>query len=163
MSWTDFYRRRDAINLVLTQARKNPGAALAFDALPAVTEIFADREDLALALHYKWSQILLGRIAAAQLEAGQNPRIDNVEAVASAWRTATRLHPELRALLDEHANTAGAVFTAEQRAEQRMLALAAGLAEVGEPTEEITRIGAAFQALIRSGEPAPARRLAASS
>jgi len=163
MSWTDFYRRRDAIELVLAEARNNPGAGLPFDALPAVTEIFTDREDLALALQYKWSQILLGRIAAAQLEAGQDPRIDHVEAVSMAWRTASRLHPELRALLDEHTAEAGPVFQAEQLAEQRMLALAAGLAEIGEPTEEINRIGAAFQALIRTGEPAPARRLAASS
>jgi hypothetical protein len=163
MSWTDFYRRRDAIELVLAEARKNQGAGLPFDELPAVTEIFTDRAELALALQYKWSQILLGRIAAAQLEAGQNPRIDNVEVVAIAWRTATTLHPELRTLLDEHAAEAGEVFRAEQRAEQRMLALAAGLAEAGEPTGQITRIGAAFLALIRSGAPRPARRLAASS
>jgi hypothetical protein len=66
--------------------------------------------------------------------------------------------PELRALLDAYAADAGPVFRAELAAEQWMLALAAGLAEVGEPAEETARIGAAFLALIRSGPRQPARR-----
>jgi hypothetical protein len=161
MSWTDFYRRRDAIELVLDRARENRRAGLPFEDLPAVADVFTDREDLALALQYKWSQILLGRIAAAQLEADRTPHADHVEAVASAWRTAAATNPELRALLDAYEG--GPAFRAEQQAEQRMLAFAAGLAEVGEPTEETARIGAAFQALIRSGEQRPTRRRLATS
>jgi hypothetical protein len=163
MSWTDFYRRRDTIELVLDRARDNREAGMPFDELPAVTEIFTDREDLALALQYKWSQILLGRIAAAQLEADKTAHIDNVEAVTQAWRSASKTNPELRALLDAYADEGGPAFQRAQAREQRMLALAAGLAELREPLEERTRIGAAFQALLRSGERQKTPRLATSS
>jgi hypothetical protein len=150
MSWEDFYRRRDAIALVLAHARHHRGSGLPFAELAAVATVFADREELALALQYKWSQLLMGRIAVALADAGRAQDVDHVEAVAAAWRTTATRHPELRDLLAGYTPDGGDVFQACLRAEQRMVALAAGLAEPGEPADETARIGAAFLALIRS-------------
>lgn len=160
MSWADYYERRDAIDLVLAHAERHPGTGLPFDGLDAVRAVFADREELALALQYKWSQVLMGRLGVALAQAEQTPDVDHVEAVAAAWRTAARKQPALRDLLDTHAAdaAAGQAFHEAQRAEQRMIAYAAGLAEVGEPAEESARIGAAFLALVRGTPARPTRR-----
>lgn len=149
MSWGDYYQRRDAIDRVL--------AHVGHDAhLPdVVPDMFDGREELALALQYRWSQALNGRIAVALVDTEHQPDSDHLESVASAWRATARLHPELRALLDDYAPEAGATFREAQRAEQRMLALAAGLADAHEPRDEITRIGAAFLALIRETREGP--------
>jgi hypothetical protein len=150
MSWEDFYRRRDAIALVLAHARHHKGTGLPFDDIEAVRSTFADREELALALQYKWSQLLMGRIAVALADAGRTEDVDHVEAIATAWRTTASSHPELRDLLDAYLPDGGEVFQTCLRAEQRMVALAAGLAEPGEPADAAARIGAAFLALIRT-------------
>jgi hypothetical protein len=152
MSWANYYQRRDAIDRVLAQ-----GADLPMHD-EAVRAVFADRESLALALQYKWSQILMGHIAAALVDADRTPDIDQVEAVAAAWRTAARRQPALRALLDGHAADAGEEFRSALRAEQRMLAFAAGLAEPTEPANETARIGAAFLALVQSTPRQPVNR-----
>lgn len=149
MSWTDFYQRRDAIDQVLRQAGRNPGRGLPFAELPEVTKHFASKEDLALALQYKWSQLLLGRIGVALADAEKSPDVDHVAAVAAAWRRTAADNPVLRELLDDYVGEAGETFLASVRAEQRMVALAAGLAEDGESPDEIARIGAAFLALVR--------------
>lgn len=154
MGWDDFYRRRDAINSVLAQARRSDrgteGADLPFGELDdEMRAVFADREDLALALQYKWSQALLGRVAVALSDAERALDSDHVEAVATAWRTTATKEPELRALLDGYVKDAGPEFRAALRAEQRMIAFAAGLAEPDESADETARIGAAFIALVR--------------
>ncbi len=150
MSWADFYQRRDAIDMVLGYAGQHPGDGLPYDELPAVRAAFTDRESLALALQYKWSQVLMGRVAVALTDADRTPDTDQVEAVAAAWRLAARQQPELRNVLDNYTAEAGDEFRRALRAEQRMVAFAAGLAEPGEPAGETARIGAAFLALIRS-------------
>lgn len=158
MSWTDFYRRRDAIDQVLAWAEQHRGAGLPYEVLPEVTEVFDDRAELALALQYKWSQVLQGRVSAALNDAERTPDIDHVDAVAAAYRTAAATRPVLRELLEAHAGHCDATFREALRAEQRMLAYAAGLAEPDEPADETARIGAAFTALVRSGPGATARR-----
>lgn len=159
MSWTDFYQRRDAIDLVLAHARHNPGQGLPFADLAEVREQFGSREELALALQYKWSQVLLGRLGVALHDAGHNAEVGNLEAVTSAWRRAAADTPALRELLDGYAaEEAGAEFLAALAHEQRMIAYAAGLAEFGEPAEETARVGAAFLALIRGTPSTPQRR-----
>jgi hypothetical protein len=149
MSWTDFYQRRDAIDEVLRQAGQDVRGELPYEGLPQVTAQFASREDLALALQYKWSQLLLGRITVALNDAEHSPDVDHVEAVSAAYRKAVADNPVLRELLDNYTAKAGPEFLASARAEQRMVALAAGLAEYGEAEEEIARVGAAFVALVR--------------
>ncbi|HEX4705296.1 MAG TPA: hypothetical protein VH352_24425 [Pseudonocardiaceae bacterium] len=158
MSWEDFYQRRDAIELVLAHAGQHPGAGLPFEELTPVRLVFADRESLALALQYKWSLVLTGRIGAALTNAERTPDIDQVEAVAAAWRTAARQQPALRDLLDGYTPEAGAEFHRALQAEQRMVAFAAGLAEPGEPADETARIGSAFLALVRSTPRQPVNR-----
>jgi hypothetical protein len=158
MSWTDFYQRRDAINLVLDQARRNPGVGLPFDELPTVRAQFGSEEELALALQYKWSQLLLGRVGVAFVEAEHDKDADNLETVATALRRAAAEAPVLRDLLESYAEKAGHAFLAALAAEQRMVAYAAGLAEPGESAEQTARVGAAFLALIRGGSTRPARR-----
>jgi hypothetical protein len=150
MSWDRFYRRRDAINTVLAAANRNPEAGLPFDELPEVTEVFDSREELALALQYKWSQLLGGRINLALSDAEQGTEVDHVDAVSAAWRATAAGYPALRRVLDNYAGEGSAKFEAALRAEQCMLALAAGLADSGESTREINRIGGAFLRLIRN-------------
>ena len=149
MSWTDFYQRKDAIDVVLAQVRSNPGAGLPFDDLAEVRAQFGSREELALALQYKWSQLLFGKLGVALLDAEHNAEVDNLEAVTSAWRRTATEAPELRELLDSYVEDAGPEFRAALASEQRMLAYASGLAEFGEPAEETARVGSAFLALIR--------------
>jgi hypothetical protein len=156
MGWNDFYRRRDALDAVLDHARRDPAGALPFHEVPEVAQVFASEEALLLALHYKWIMALTGRVGVALAEAERNPEIDRVDAVSSAWRaTATEL-PELRRLLDEAAEV-DAMRTALE-GEQRLLALAAGLAEPGDTTPEITRVGGTYLALLRAAPERPARR-----
>lgn len=152
MSWGDYYQRRDAIDLVLTRAR---ATGLPLDEID-VPPVFASRDELALALQYKWSQLLTGHVTVALTDAEHTPDIDQVEAVATAWRTTAGQHPGLRALLDSHVAGPDSTFHETQRNEQRMLALAAGLADVSDPADETTRIGAAFLGLVRG---TPARQL----
>jgi hypothetical protein len=157
MSWADFYRRRDAIDQVLAHARRHQAARLPFDELDAA-QVFDSRDELALALQYKWSCLLTGRLAVALADAERTQDADQVDAVAAAWRTTARQHPELRRLLDNHAKVGDAEFRAALRAEQRMVAHAAGLADADEPAEETARIGAAFLTLVRGAPERPMRR-----
>ncbi|GAB2970664.1 hypothetical protein [Saccharothrix stipae] len=136
MSWSDFYRRRDALDAVLRAAAGDPAAPLAFD-----RDLFATEDDLLLALHYRWMQQLTGRLGTA-LEDGDD---DRVEIVARTWRALAAEQPVLRAVLDAHLTSTEAV-----EREQRLLALTAGLAELSEPGAEIARVGAAFANLIRT-------------
>jgi hypothetical protein len=158
MSWTDFYQRRDAINLVLAQASRNPGAGLSCTELPTVRAQFGSTEELALALQYKWSQLLLGRIGVALVEAERDEDADNLEAVVAAWRRAAAEAPVLRELLDSYVDDAGPDFRAALAAEARTVAYAAGLAEPGDAADDTARVGAAFLALIRGRTTPPARR-----
>ncbi|WP_020671429.1 hypothetical protein [Amycolatopsis nigrescens] len=160
MSWNDFYRRRDVLEAVLRQARHNPAGSLPFAEVPGAEEAFGTRENLLLALHYKWTQLLSGHLRAgvagpedADGVPGGND-IDHVDAVSNAWRTAVRDNETLRAVLDAHADRLGPV----REAEQRMLAVTAGLAEPHEPAAEATKVGAAFETLLRNGPAKPARR-----
>ncbi|MBB5959852.1 hypothetical protein FHS29_006474 [Saccharothrix tamanrassetensis] len=137
MGWTDFYRRRDALDAVLRAAAGNPAAPLTCD-----RDLFADEAELLLALHYRWMQQLTGRLGAAL----QDSEDDRVEVVTRTWRALAAEQPVLRAVLDEHLTSTEAV-----EREQRLLALTAGLAELSEPSATISRVGAAFAALIRTG------------
>jgi hypothetical protein len=148
MSWETYYQRRDALNLVLDYARCNPDAGLPFDELPEVKAVFRDREELALALQYKWTQILTGRMMAALSGTNDAPGFDLAQAVASAWRTAATTNPVLRRLLDGYRDEAGEEFNAAIHAEHRMIAFATGLADFDEPVDVTTRIGTAFLALV---------------
>jgi predicted RNA-binding Zn ribbon-like protein len=162
MSWKDFYRRRDVIDTVLRLASRDPEGELPFDEVTGATELFGTKQDLLLALHHKWTRLLSGYLRAESAcpddaNALLDQETDQIDAVSRAWRKATREHPTLRAVLDAHIDESAALL-AMHRAEQRMLAVTAGLAEPGEPIAELTKIGVAFGALLRSGPARPARR-----
>ncbi|HEX5118878.1 MAG TPA: hypothetical protein VFW65_27145 [Pseudonocardiaceae bacterium] len=156
MGWAEHYRRRDAIELVLA----TEGDRLHYAELDSVRAAFPSREDLALALQYRWSRALAGRLDVTLVDAERFADVDHVGAVAAAWRATARRHPALRRLLDSYRAEAGPLFRAEVEAEQRTMALAAGLAGHDEPADEVTRVGAAFLALVRetpAGTARPAR------
>ncbi|MGH3438014.1 MAG: hypothetical protein ACRDRN_16305 [Sciscionella sp.] len=146
MSWESHYRRRDAIDAVLRHAEGHPHEGLAFAVIPQAREEFADEQELLLALHYKWTQILTGHLNVAFEDDSTEP----VDAIGQAWRTAAARNPVLRGLLDAHLTTAqDPRLRAARGQEQRMLAVSAGLAEPHEPDDELTKVGAAYAALLR--------------
>ncbi|MFC6090359.1 hypothetical protein [Saccharothrix lopnurensis] len=148
MSWTDFYRRRDALDAVLREAADDPSAPLTPD-----RGLFADEGELLLALHYRWMRALTGRLGVA-LESETD---DRVEIVTRTWRALAAEQPVLRAVLDAHLSSAAAAGSVEAteavEREHRVVALTAGLAELSEAADEIARVGAAFTRLIRSAPP----------
>jgi hypothetical protein len=161
MSWNDFYRRRDVMNAVLRQARRNPQGELPFAEVAGARELFGTKQDLLLALHHKWTQLLCGYLRAESAcpddtLAGDREN-DQIDAVSSAWQKAAKKHETLRTVLDAHLGESPMLLGVHQ-AEQRMLAVTAGLAEASEPIAEITKVGVAFDALLRSSAARPARR-----
>ena len=156
MSWHDFYRRRDALAAVLRHAERDPEGDLPFENVPDVPAVFGGRAELLLALHYAWSLKLTGRVGLAQATAERDLGVDRVDAVIAAWHETATEFAVLRRVLDTHANAYDDVLRPVVESEQRVLALAAGLAEPNEPTAEITRVGAALLALARSAPPQPA-------
>ncbi len=148
MTWDDFHQRQRTIRAILEHAAQHPTAQLELTAVPGADEVFADRADLLRALHYKWTQVLTGRIDVGVQDADANPHGDRVEAVTSAWRRAAADNPALREILDAHAGDPALAQATLH--EQRMLALSAGLAESHEPASETNRVGKAFRSLLRA-------------
>ncbi|GHF84386.1 hypothetical protein FHX82_001116 [Amycolatopsis bartoniae] len=153
MSWKDFHQRRETADAVLRRAARDPQGPLPFAEVPGAREVFGSEEQLLLALQYRWGQVLGGHL---RVEFEDEPD-DHVDAVTRAWNRAARKHPVLRAVLDAHGDRYPSLRQVRE-AEQRSLAVAAGLAEPGEPIEEITKVGAAFSALLRHGPGLPAPR-----
>ncbi|MET0134829.1 MAG: hypothetical protein ABW215_14705 [Kibdelosporangium sp.] len=151
MSWSDYYERRDALDSVLARAARNPRGPL------PRSNAFTDPAELLLALHYRWTLKLTGRLGAALADAERDPSTDLVDVISAAWRRTATDNPALHAVLDAHAERYEALRPMLD-AERRTLALAAGLAEPHEPSEEITRVGAAFLALLQTAAPRDSRR-----
>ena len=152
MSWTDFYRRRDALDAVLEHARRNPEGGL------PTNDVFPSQANLLLALHHRWTMKLTGRLGVALTEAGRDPDVDLVDAVLAGWRATAAEHPTLRRVLDQGTAEHAEAMRPAIEGEQRLLALAAGLAEPHERPEEIARVGAALLALLHNASERPTRR-----
>lgn len=144
MSWQTHRRRREVLLAVLRHARRDPGGPLPFECVPHATELFADRDELLLALHHRWMMLLTARLELATVDEAAG----RVSAVSAAWRELAADEPELRAILDSPA--ADDVLRRAVRGEHRMLALWSGLAEPHEPADEVAAIGAA---LLRTAAP----------
>jgi uncharacterized protein YjiS (DUF1127 family) len=143
MGWQDFYRRRDALD-----------AAVELGTLQT-NDTFPTEAALLQALHHRWHQRLAARMELAELSTE-----DPVDAVGEAWRATASENKALRALLDQHATNPA--LTAQQDAEHRTLARAAGLTEAGDTSAEEAKIGAAFLTLQRAPRdrrPNPVERL----
>jgi hypothetical protein len=145
MSWNDFYRRRDILDAVLTAAARDPRGPLPFENVRGAEEAFGTRENVMLALHYNWTRTLSGHLR-AETEGDD----DHVDAVKRAFTAAVRRNRTLYEVVSAHRDEYPALKAAH-RAEQAMLAVSAGLAEHDEPIEEITKVGAAFEALLTDG------------
>jgi hypothetical protein len=141
MGWSEYYARRDALDSVLVRARRDPAGRL------PRTDVFTGPAELLLALHYRWTLKLTGALGMAL-----STEDDPVDAVTAAWHKTVQENPTLNAVLAAHAPDHIELRPALE-AEMRTLALSAGLAEAHEPTEEITRVGAAFLALLRTAAP----------
>ncbi|GAA3011639.1 hypothetical protein [Actinokineospora diospyrosa] len=159
MSWSDYHRRRAALDGVLEHLRHDPGGAVPFTG--EVAELFDSPGQVLLALHYRWTLKLTGRVGLAMADAERDAGVDLVDAVTRAWLDTATEHALLRAVLDAHAAASPEVLRPGLESEQRMLALAAGLAEPADARAEITRVGAAFTALLSTTPPRrPLRHLA---
>ncbi|MFF4601002.1 hypothetical protein [Amycolatopsis sp. NPDC001319] len=153
MSWTDFYRRREILEAAVRHAQRTPGEPFVLTEIPGAIDVFGCEENLLLALQYKWTQVLGGHLRAELADpedAAADGVGDQVDTVARAWRRAQSEHETLRAVLDG-ALTRHPSLVNLHEGELRMLALTAGLAEPGEPVEELTRVGYAFDSLVRAG------------
>jgi hypothetical protein len=63
MGWADHYRRRDALDAVLRDARRDPSAPLIVD-----PDVFPSLNELLLALDHRWQNKLTARMEAAALD-----------------------------------------------------------------------------------------------
>ena len=89
MGWADHYRRRDALDAVLRDARHDPSAPLIVD-----PDVFSSVNELLLALDHRWQNKLTARMEAAALEG----RVDEDSVTAELAAD----EPVLRAVLDAH-------------------------------------------------------------
>ncbi|MGW4209608.1 hypothetical protein ACWEIJ_16580 [Lentzea sp. NPDC004789] len=89
MGWADHYRRRDALDAVLRDARRDPSAPLIVD-----PDVFSSRDELLLALDHRWQNKLTARMESAALE---GPVDEHLVAARLAAE-----EPVLRAVLDSH-------------------------------------------------------------
>jgi hypothetical protein len=123
------------LNAILDRARRTSAGATPVS------------EEQLLALQHRWTTALSARLDDALERAGTEPLTD---AVAAAWRALAADQPILRAVLDTHESDSPALDTALRR-ECQMLAMAAGLTEPDDRSEEPARIGRALRGLIRGG------------
>jgi hypothetical protein len=137
MGWTDFYRRRDALNGVIESGKLS------------APEPFRGPTEVLLALHHRWSLQLTGRVELAASTDDTDTPDDPVDAVGAAWREAAAANPGLRRLLDEYANHPA--LRAATRSEYQMLARATGLAGADDDPAAQDAVGAAYVALLRNG------------
>lgn len=156
--WQTYYRRRDAIDEALEAARRAADGRVPYSELPGVRAVFASEEDLLLAMHYRWTQVLTGHVNVAldELDSGTARTEDPMEAAGAAWRNAARERPVLRRVLDQHAPGSTEALRDAYSREMRLLAVAAGLADPGEPLAQSSQIGATYRALLTAG-PEPSR------
>ncbi|RZQ59436.1 hypothetical protein [Amycolatopsis suaedae] len=152
MSWGDFYRRRDILAALLRNAERDPHAPLRLEDVPGAVAYFRDEPSALLALHYRWSLLLGGRVRTELCDAD-----DALDAVRTAWQATVAEHGTLYAVLDAGARRHPEALAPALENERRMLADAAQLTGPAEPAVDASRVGAALESLLRA-TPAPAPR-----
>ena len=140
--WQSYHLRSEAVKGVLARLDRSTGSVgLPWD--DDLASVFVDPDDLLEALHAVWTRRLLARVD-LELEMGTGTPRGSVE---TAWRATRTQLPALRALLDRYADTDVA-----QRCvagEQRLMAVAAGLATLSDPAPRSARLGAELVATFR--------------
>ncbi|ANZ35135.1 hypothetical protein BBK82_02665 [Lentzea guizhouensis] len=89
MTWANHYRRRDALDAVLHDARRDPSAPLIVD-----PDVFSSLDELLLALQHRWTNKLTARMETAALDGPVDEERVTAELAAD--------EPVLRAVLDAH-------------------------------------------------------------
>jgi hypothetical protein len=100
-----------------------------------------------LGLQQRWAVALSARLD--EVLESTHPD-EGIQAVADAWLGLAADLRVLRGVLDAHQDRSDALARARST-EYRMLALAAGLARLDDPTADAVRAGRAFAELVRSG------------
>lgn len=151
MGWNEYYRRRDIMDAALSHAHRSPQAPLLFAEQPGAVELFGSEEALLRALHHHWTVQLGGRLR-TELgnDIGSAEGEMHTDAVTRAWHATVAANPTLRTVLDTASAGNPAALRVTQDVENRMIAIAAGLAEPGESPETVSQVGAAFIALLRA-------------
>ena len=134
MASQTYATRRAALNTVLARVERD-GTIGAEHELP---EAFADTGELLAMAQQRWHSHLGARIDAA-LETGEAPS----NAVGGAYRETVRSMPEIRRLLDSHAEHP--VLVAAQQHELSLLAWAAGLVPRSTPKQRAVQLGREFR------------------
>ena len=146
------YRRRAAALQEVVRTLDMTGS----DEVPwteATAAVFAGPDDVLVALHDLWTRRLQSRID-LELETDNGQMIDGA---ANAWHSVAAELPGVRRVLDRYENHPS--LDHHERSEHRLLAVAAGLATLGDPISRSARLGADFVRSIRiTGAPAPFRR-----
>lgn len=149
-TWTEQHRRAAALRDVVATIEANPGNDLPWPDIAA--ETFADRADLLVALHDLWTRRLQARIDLA-LE------IDDAAldaSVSNAWHSVAAEMPGVRTLLDRYADDPA--LRRSENAEHRLVAVAAGLATLGDPFVRTAKLGRTFVAKARELGPPAVRK-----
>lgn len=146
-AWSNVHARSAALREVI--ANLDAGGDLPVDPVtdPATASVFADREELLLALHETWSRRLHGRIDVA-LEVDDHQL---EESVARAWLETVADLPGVRRVLDAHADHPA--LRQPERTQLRAVAVAAGLATFADPIAHSATAGAEFVESLRGRAP----------
>lgn len=149
-TWTTYHQRAAALKDVVTTIEANPGNDLPWPDIAA--ETFRDRDDLLVALHDLWTRRLEGRID-LMLETDDGVLGDSV---AKAWHAVSGELPGVRLLLDRYADHPA--VRAHEVNEHRLVAVAAGLATLGDPIIRTAQAGKEFVSRLREAGPPALRR-----
>lgn len=149
-TWTEHHRRAAALNDVVATIEANPGNDLPWPDIAA--ETFRDKDDLLIALHDLWTRRLQARIDLA-LEIDDSA-LD--ASVGNAWHAVAAEMPGVRTLLDRYADDPA--LRRSEDAEHRLVAVAAGLATLGDPLVRTAKLGRAFVAKARELGPPAVRK-----
>lgn len=159
MSWADVRRRREILGAVLESVARNGPDRLPYAEISGASEVFPAPGDLLLALHHRWTVHLTARVEQAADDAGAETA--RAAAVRRAYLDLAAEQPGLRQLLDVQADDLelGPILRRAERAEHRMLAHYAGVADLGENADEAARAGRQFVELMRPASYRPRRTL----
>lgn len=140
MASLTYATRRAALHTVLARWERD-GTIGPEHELP---EAFADTGELLATAQTRWHSHLGARVDAA-LESGETPS----SAVGGAYRDTIRSMPEIRRLLDSHADHP--VLVAAQEQELSLLAWAAGLTPRSTPRARAAELGREFRDAVSAG------------
>ncbi len=145
-AWENYHRRAAMMRRIQQRIEQSPTGDLPWDA--TIAQVFADREDLLIALHQVWSNRL-----AAQVELALETDCESVtESVVRARRDLGYRFPGLRRILDSYADDPALAHF--ERVEHRLLAVAAGLATLDDPMLEAAAAGARLADMAAAAVPA---------